>query len=39
MNPTDKKIPPIFSGGKIDLKVDFQIRSLQEEFHSFVYDI
>ena len=24
MNPTDKKIPPIFFGGKMDLKVDFE---------------
>jgi hypothetical protein len=29
MNPTDKKIPPIFFGGKMDLKGDFQIRTLQ----------
>jgi hypothetical protein len=28
MNPTDKKIPPIFFGGKMDLKVDFEIRTL-----------
>jgi hypothetical protein len=28
MNPTDKKIPPIFFGGKMDLKVDFEIRNL-----------
>jgi len=29
MNPTDKKIPPIFFGGKMDLKVDFEIRTLR----------
>ena len=28
MNPTDKKIPPIFFGGKMDLKGDFGIRTL-----------
>ena len=28
MNPTDKKIPPIFFGGKMVLKVDFEIRTL-----------
>jgi hypothetical protein len=29
MNPTDKKIPPIFFGGKMDLKSDFEIRTLR----------
>jgi hypothetical protein len=33
MNPTDKKIPPIFFGGKMDLKVDFEI-SLMPTFES-----
>lgn len=33
MNPTDKKIPPIFFGGKMDLKVDFEI-SLMPTFEN-----
>jgi len=39
MNPIDKKIPPIFFGGKMDLKSDFEIRTHLEEFHIFVCGI